>query len=40
MKDIEGTKDEKLFSDHLKLHLLLKNAQAILAKEIGTVVVG
>jgi DNA primase len=40
MKDIEVTKDEKLFLDHMKLHLRLKEAQASLAKEIGTVVVG
>jgi len=40
LKNIQMSENEKLFSDHMKLHLRLKEAQAILAKEIGTVVVG
>jgi DNA primase len=40
LKTLDVSNDEALYMNHLKLHLRLKEAQASLAKETGTVVVG
>ena len=40
LKNFQETGNEKLFMDHMKLHTRLKEVQAILAKEMGIVVVG
>jgi DNA primase len=40
LKTMDASENEALYLKHLKLHILLKNQQASLAKETGTVVVG
>ena len=40
LKTMDASENESLYLKHLKLHILLKNQQASLAKETGTVVVG